>query len=74
MKSVASPFHTSAVTGWQKSADCTGGTGVGGGITETGSLGTEAGTNCFFGSDFFGVTGIHSFSVEDKNLYGTEIE
>lgn len=36
----------------------------GGGIIASGSLFVEAGTNIFFGSGFFGVTGTHSFSGE----------
>jgi len=58
-------YFTSVVVGKTVCTGCTGCTGCagctgGGGIID--DVFVEAGTNIFFGSGFFGVTGTHSFS------------
>lgn len=57
-------FYTSVAIGWEKTIDCTGTVEVVEGIIGKDSIDSEVDINCFFVSDFFGVTGIHSFSVD----------
>lgn len=48
-----------------KRGGCSGGCTGGGGIIAGVSFVVEDGTNTFFGSGFFGVTGTHSFSENE---------
>lgn len=61
--------HTPNDPGWEKTVVWIGCAGVVEVTTVGGSLGVEAGINCFFGSVFFGVTGTHSFSIGNEELW-----